>query len=922
MWRRVSAEGDEANAVLHRERSVIVFSSAGMHAQSFNAVDASSYWSHVAPGFALSPANAPSFDAARSPARDAEYAVISGSHILLRSTSDGSAKWHHSQSNASFVQIAPSGSSSVVAAGDLPSHGHLPVLVELSMHDGSILRYLEGTRECSSLPQLVATAASIELVCISSNYTHLNRIALNQRHDTALSAFVLPYSSVYNATYLRSIRTERHGYVTELLWLASGADKMLISTNTSNDALQVLHSCTGDCILSSDIDKAKQSPSRATVALVQTIHEAGSPSSPMQQVRILDGQGNTVHQEQFEGLSRERHGSLKRAFVREGSEAGPHFFIIVTHGGTVAGVYNGAVQWKRFEGLASVKSTIFTDLPRQSIGAQQNYGKGIADVLSDSITMVKRNANAIADAVMHSVAELSGTPTLHSWSQNSFKRSVAELRQDEWVYDTYGFRKLAIVLTRSNLLAAINTQSGSIAWTRYIHEGRGVQISRYGPPETTRTGELILLLVKAQLPNQHGNKTKAVILESSRGVAAQPTEEFNGELEHAIELNQQQQQRVRKNMLLVTTEGLAYPFPYNESNNADAHVNNGVYYYTIDRQRNAVDGHMLRGFANDQHKGYNSTLVWRIQPHVEEGKLATSAAKRRGDALGSAVRVTGDRAMLYRHTNPNIVFVATTSDSTVESRLFDAAAGRVLYRARHSNAHGPVCALMADNWVVYSYWDSKASECTISVLEMYDEGERKHQESRVVRAALRAARGLGVGEQDRLASSKEVTQLKVLGQSYFLPQCARAIGVTQTLRGITPRQVLVAQASDQIIAVDKKLLDPRRPTAKPTQTEKDEGLLQYTEHLPLSGKAFLAEGAPVRRVESIETGVTHVESTCLVLAHGLDILIDRIAPGNTYDLLGEDFSYGLLSITLFALISVTVGLVVASMRKDKQRRWS
>lgn len=77
----------------------------------------------------------------------------------------------------------------------------------------------------------------------------------------------------------------------------------------------------------------------------------------------------------------------------------------------------------------------------------------------------------------------------------------------------------------------------------------------------------------------------------------------------------------------------------------------------------------------------------------------------------------------------------------------------------------------------------------------------------------------------------------------------------------------------------------------------------------------------MRPVVSIETGVTHVGSVCLVLAHGLDVLIDRVASGNTYDLLGEDFGCGLLSITAFALVSVTVGRVLVLMGKEKQRRW-
>ena len=58
-----------------------------------------------------------------------------------------------------------------------------------------------------------------------------------------------------------------------------------------------------------------------------------------------------------------------------------------------------------------------------------------------------------------------------------------------------------------------------------------------------------------------------------------------------------------------------------------------------------------------------------------------------------------------------------------------------------------------------------------------------------------------------------------------------------------------------------------------------------------------------------------------MLAYGLDVLMDKIAPGKAYDLLGDDFSYALLALTLAALVGVTIGLILASRHRERERRW-
>lgn len=47
-----------------------------------------------------------------------------------------------------------------------------------------------------------------------------------------------------------------------------------------------------------------------------------------------------------------------------------------------------------------------------------------------------------------------------------------------------------------------------------------------------------------------------------------------------------------------------------------------------------------------------------------------------------------------------------------------------------------------------------------------------------------------------------------------------------------PWQVLMGTSTDQVVALDKRFLDPRRPT-KPTVEDREEGLIPYSEVLPI-----------------------------------------------------------------------------------------
>ena len=144
--------------------------------------------------------------------------------------------------------------------------------------------------------------------------------------------------------------------------------------------------------------------------------------------------------------------------------------------------------------------------------------------------------------------------------------------------------------------------------------------------------------------------------------------------------------------------------------------------------------------------------------------------------------------------------------------------------------------------------------------------------------------------------------------------------VTTSARGITGHQVLLGTDTDQVVALDKRWLDPRRPT-KPSTFDQEEGLIPYMEVLPLMPASWVTNKNVVARLKDVITAPTDLESTVLCMARGVDVFYTRLHPSQSFDALDEEFSYGLLIISLLV---VGIGALVThgmSVKATSRRLW-
>ncbi|KAH7967797.1 hypothetical protein HPB52_002547 [Rhipicephalus sanguineus] len=89
-------------------------------------------------------------------------------------------------------------------------------------------------------------------------------------------------------------------------------------------------------------------------------------------------------------------------------------------------------------------------------------------------------------------------------------------------------------------------------------------------------------------------------------------------------------------------------------------------------------------------------------------------------------RVMGDRSVLYKYLNPNLVAVVTEGTDNIHKvtsvtvHLIDVITGAFIYSGSHKRARGPVHVVHSENWIVYCYHNEKSRRAEISVIELYE----------------------------------------------------------------------------------------------------------------------------------------------------------------------------------------------------------
>lgn len=329
----------------------------------------------------------------------------------------------------------------------------------------------------------------------------------------------------------------------------------------------------------------------------------------------------------------------------------------------------------------------------------------------------------------------------------------------------------------------------------------------------------------------------------------------------------------------------------------------------------------LKGFLQNQP---GSEPAWSFTP-VGDERIVSYVARPLKDPVASIGKVLGDRRVLYKYLNPNLVLVTTVVDSTRSASVYllDSASGQLLHTVSHNgvDTSRPIPATISENWFTYSLTiDATSSSASrgyqLVVADLYE-------------SPLPDDRGpLGAASNSStvrpLSSNGDAMRPYVVSQSYQVPAEISNMAVTQTKQGITSRELLVTVPSiNSIIGIPRSVIDPRRPVGRdPTAQEQSEGLVKYSPVISFDPKWHLTHKYEVVGIKEIITSESGLESTSLVFAYGHDIFGTRVAPSFTFDVLGKGFNKISMLLTVVGLFVGVLFVAPLVRRKQINTLWT
>lgn len=79
----------------------------------------------------------------------------------------------------------------------------------------------------------------------------------------------------------------------------------------------------------------------------------------------------------------------------------------------------------------------------------------------------------------------------------------------------------------------------------------------------------------------------------------------------------------------------------------------------------------------------------------------------------------------------------------------------------------------------------------------------------------------------------------------------------------------------------------------------------YSYILPVYDSKYLTYNLPLVGMDNLRTFSTRLESTSQVLSYGHDLFLARVTPDKKYDMIDEEFNYGLLFVAIGGLMVAT-----------------
>ncbi|TWU71879.1 hypothetical protein ED733_000521 [Metarhizium rileyi] len=570
----------------------------------------------------------------------------------------------------------------------------------------------------------------------------------------------------------------------------------------------------------------------------------------------------------------------------------------VTDGDDWVLIKNGRVDWTRHEGMSGAVAAVWAEIPE---------AERLAEALAE-----EAHANPIA-AYIHRVnrhiADLEHLPAYLARLPQRIKEGIfgadSSGHKDGLHRDTFGFSKIVVVGTRRGRFYGLDTgHHGNVLWSQAVFnvpQGESLVIRGI----VAKDDEGVVTVIGANGERATMETVTGKILEAHQAGS------FTRVATTAVIGDESSQW-----LLVLGANGLPVPnMPLGTIPNDTVVLR---------------DGNL--GIKGVQFTAKNGEVykedIWHFQ--VGKGqKIIDVATRPSHDPISSIGRVLGDRKVAYKYFNPHTIVVAVMEEATntLSVHLLDIISGQVLASQVYNGVDGsksPSCA-MAENWYACTFFgdytvndgtDRTIKGFQVAVSDLYESPESND------RGPLGDAAEFS--SLNPVDTPTGVPLPYVVSQAYVFSEQLKALSITQTLQGITSRQLLAyLPDSNSILAVPRHIIDPRRPVDRdPTPAEMEaESLIRYAPQFEIDGRGIVSHELDVLGVREMLATPAAIESTSLLFAYGVDIFGTRAAPSGVFDILGKGFNKVTLVGTVLALFAGVLSLAPMVRRKQIDRRW-
>ncbi|ORX75433.1 DUF1620-domain-containing protein [Anaeromyces robustus] len=586
----------------------------------------------------------------------------------------------------------------------------------------------------------------------------------------------------------------------------------------------------------------------------------------------------------------------------------------VTKDGSIHLYKESNLVWDSEESLTNIVDLKFIALP---------------EITKDIPEAIKNNENTgilsqIVSRIKFQLSFLKKSNDNHSQNSDILKR------------DPYGFRQLLLFLTQKGKLICMETLTKQIIWTRFI--GNDVQNFNGIKLTNIRSSAVQYPPLVAVIGTFDDNGKESSIIYSIDTITGENYQYTNKNVPsvakypykvlQTFRLSNEEKEDKTRVIALVKSETEVDFYPnIPEVIDSIKEMEQPIYFNLNDK----IGGNTLRGYKlyiNDEKKPQIDYLYKKTFPENEV--IISYGFKEPVDYVASLGKVLGNRNVLYKYLNPNVLAVATVKPHDVYTSVLsiyflDTVKGSVIHHSYYEG--GGESSIMKpqiiqyENMIVCTFWNNGAPLEDLDTKEAKKLKKNIKKGSQIVVFELYESEIENQKDPNHEFSSFHYIQPHIESKAYLFDGIITSIGVTTTRNSITNRELIVGLDNNELQGIHPVFINARRKITPPSNEDKQEGLLQYRPIIPSSEKSIMNYNIPVVGVKNIVSNPATLESTSLVAAYGLDIFLTRRTPSNDFDVLSEAFNKPILVITMVSIVIAVIYTHIKIKSNNFKKVW-